>query len=143
MLHQAQNLPTVLFFEGERHLQEFFIAAFYYAEFHLEVASNGEEGMKKFQEHHPKLVLLSGNVQGSLTSSEICHHLHTQSDIPVILLAKDIDEQISKLIEREEITACFTLPLDVDELVRYILSLLPQQTLNKPMYPKSVDISVE
>ncbi len=82
---------TVLLIEDEKRLREIVKDYFHNADFIVIEAADGEEGIKKFEEHEIDLIILDLMLP-KIDGLEVCKYIRKKSNLPIIMLTAKSDE---------------------------------------------------
>ncbi len=98
--------------------------------YEIDVASNGEEGVKKAQEWHPDLVLMDIRMPGRIDGLVAIRQLRSgpdTADIPIIVISAWGSAKLKERALSAGANAHFTKPVTIDELISGINRHLRQQ----------------
>jgi two-component system, OmpR family, response regulator MprA len=123
---EKQPLLKVLVIDDEENIIEFIRLGLRYEGFHVESASDGEQGVTAAQRINPDLVILDVMMPG-IDGLEVCRRLRdnpTTRDVPILMLtAKDeVKDRIIGL--KTGADDYLTKPFDFDELLERIRAIL-------------------
>jgi two-component system response regulator MprA len=124
-----QDKQKVLVIDDEENIIEFIRLGLRYEGFHVESASDGEQGVTAAQRINPDLVILDVMMPG-IDGLEVCRRLRdnpTTHDVPILMLtAKDeVKDRIIGL--KTGADDYLTKPFDFDELLERIRAILRRQ----------------
>ena len=125
MYSQFKNI-TILLAEDEKNLalaMKNAIGDYFYK---FIVVHNGEEALKAYHKHIPNIII-TDILMPKLTGLELMKELReVDSDLPIIILSAYSDS--SKLLKAIDfgVTKYFIKPIDPDELLEYISTLIPK-----------------
>ncbi len=124
-----QEKQKVLVIDDEENIIEFIRLGLRYEGFHVESASDGEQGVTAAQRINPDLVILDVMMPG-IDGLEVCRRLRdnpTTHDVPILMLtAKDeVKDRIIGL--KTGADDYLTKPFDFDELLERIRAILRRQ----------------
>ncbi len=91
--------------------------------YQVETAVNGQEGLQKFREYHPDLVILDWMLPG-MDGLEVCRRLRSAGPVPILMLtAKDtINDRVQGLDAGAD--DYLVKPFELEELLARIRALL-------------------
>lgn len=93
--HPLTELKTLLIIDDNQDIRDY-LRQIFQAEYHILEASNGEEGIKKVNEHWPDIVICDVMMEG-ITGIEVCAALKgnmATAHVPVILLTASASNEI-------------------------------------------------
>jgi len=131
--HQEKQPPqTVLVIDDEGNIIEVVRLGLKYEGFHVEAASNGEQGITAAQRINPAIIILDLGLP-DIDGVEVCQRLRanpTTRDIPILMLTAR-DELQDRIIGLEAGADDYlTKPYEFDELVARIRAILRRQQRN-------------
>src|SRR5947207_2985098 len=133
--NQEKQTPLlkVLVIDDEENIIEFIRLGLRYEGFHVESASDGEQGITAAQRINPDLIILDIMLPG-IDGLEVCRRLRANPitrEIPVLMLTAkdDVRDRITGL--RTGADDYLTKPFDFDELLERIRAIL------RRIHPKS------
>ena len=91
--------------------------------YEIDVASNGEEGVKKAQEWHPDIVLMDIRMPGRIDGLVAIRQLRSgpdTADIPIIVVSAWSSIKLKERAMNAGADAHFTKPVTMDELIAAI-----------------------
>ena len=131
--HQEKQPPqTVLVIDDEGNIIEVVRLGLKYEGFHVEAASDGEQGITAAQRTNPAIIILDLGLP-DIDGVEVCQRLRanpTTRDIPILMLTAR-DELQDRIIGLEAGADDYlTKPYEFDELVARIRAILRRQQRN-------------
>ena len=97
--------------------------------YEVDVACNGEEGVKKAQEHHPDVILMDIRMPGRIDGLVAVRQLRSDPDtmdIPIIVISAWGSSTHKERAMKAGADAHFTKPVDTGELIAAINRYLTQ-----------------
>jgi len=97
--------------------------------YEIDVASNGEEGVKKAQEWHPDVVLMDIRMPGRIDGLVAIRQLRSgpdTADIPIIVISAWGSARLKERALSAGANAHFTKPVTIDDLIAGINRYLRQ-----------------
>jgi two-component system, OmpR family, response regulator MprA len=127
---EQQPLLKVLVIDDEENIIEFIRLGLRYEGFHVESASQGEQGVSAAQRINPDLIILDVMMPPGIDGLEVCRRLRsnpTTADMPILMLTAkdDVRDRIAGL--RIGADDYLTKPFDFDELLERIRAILRRQ----------------
>ena len=89
-----------------------------------EIATSGEEAIKKAKNEKPHLVLMDLSIYGETDGIEVAERINSQFGIPIIFMTGYSDEETTKKARIANPAGYFTKPLDYDKLKVTIESII-------------------
>ena len=110
---------TILIIEDEEAIQGVVKAFLEDEGYHIVLASDGLEGMEKFREYHPDLILLDLMLP-KMNGFSVCEAIRKESQVPIIMLTA-LDDDASQMkgfdaLADDYVTKPFSMPLVVKHI---------------------------
>lgn len=123
---------TILIVEDEYKIIEFIKAYLERDGYKVIIAKNGEEGLQKFKEESPSLIILDLMLPG-ISGEDVCREIKKTSDTPIIMLTAKVQEE--DILNGFYIGAddYVTKPFSPKQLVARVNAIL-KRTLNVKKY---------
>lgn len=130
---------TVLLIEDEVEIADLLNLYFEREGFRLAHAGTGEKGLERLERGDVRAALLDIGLPG-MDGVEVCRHIRSRSDIPVIMLTAR-DSEIDKIIGLEIGADDYvTKPFSPRELVARVKAVL-RRSEERPVAPQTVEIA--
>jgi len=122
-------MTKVLYVEDHEAQRDIMVQMMELYGYEIDVASNGEEGVKKAQEWHPDVVLMDIRMPGRIDGLVAIRQLRSgpdTADIPIIVISAWGSARLKERALSAGANAHFTKPVTIDDLIAGINRYLRQ-----------------
>ena len=121
-------MPKLLIVDDELDVQEFAANFFRKRKFEVVTTGDGQKALELLEKEKPNLILLDIKMNGMDGIETLKHIRERTKDIPVIMVTgrKPDEDNSSQKCEELGISGYIHKPLELGELERVVLSLLPR-----------------